>query len=259
MGPPAGDVANEWDAAAYDDHHSFVMAFGEDLIDTLAPRKGERILDLGCGTGYLTNRIGEIGASVVGIDAARPMIESARATYPTHAFVHADARALPFDGAFDAVFSNAVLHWIRAQDAALQSIAGSLRPGGRLVAEMGGVGNIDSIIRAVEAELAARGYDADIPWYFPSIGEYATELEVSGFEVRYATLFDRPTTLDNGEEGLAVWLDMFGDRFLSPLSADEQASLIAGIEDRLRADHFEDGAWVANYRRLRFVAVLDDT
>lgn len=259
MDPPPDEITNEWSATAYDEHHSFVIEFGEDLVETLDPRDGERILDLGCGTGQLTARIAEAGASVVGLDSSPEMVEAARSTHPDSTFVRADARDIPFEDAFDAVFSNAVLHWIRAQDTALESIAGALRPGGRLVAEMGGAGNIDAIVRAVETELAERGYEIGVPWYFPSIGEYATELEASGFEVRYATLLDRPTTLDNAEEGLAVWLDMFGDRFLSPLSADEQASVIAGVEDRLRADHFEDGAWVAGYRRLRFVAVLDDT
>lgn len=258
MGPPLEGTATEWDAAAYDEHHSFVVEFGEDLIELLDPRAGERILDLGCGTGHLTARIADHGASVVGLDTAKPMLESARTTYPDGAFVHADARAIPFVDAFDAVFSNAALHWIRDQDAALESIAASLRPGGRLVAELGGVGNIDSILSAVEAELGARGYDAHMPWYFPSVGEYATLLEASGFEVRYAALFDRPTALDNGEEGLAVWLDMFGDQFLSPLSADERESVVAGVEDRLRETRFENGEWTVDYRRLRFVAVLDD-
>lgn len=257
MEPPLDENVNEWSASAYDEHHSFVIEFGEDLVETLNPRAGERILDLGCGTGHLTAQIAEAGASVVGLDSSTAMIEAARSTHPDGAFVCADARAIPFENAFDAVFSNAVLHWIRAQDTALKTIARALRPGGRLVAEMGGVGNIDSIVRAVEAELAARGYEIGVPWYFPSVGAYATLLEANGFEVRSATLFERPTPLDGGEEGLATWLDMFGDSFLAPLSADEQAAVIAAIEDRLRPDQFENGRWIADYRRLRIVAKSD--
>ncbi len=249
-------ASNEWDTTSYDGSHSFVFEYGEDVVGLLDPQAGERILDLGCGTGHLMDQIAEPGATVVGLDQSEEMIERARATYPDHRFVHADARDFGFEDPFDAVFSNAALHWIPEQDDVLRSVADALRPGGRLVAELGGIGNVGSLVDAVEAELASRGYELDNPWYFPSVGEYATKLEAHGFEVRYATLFDRPTELDDGANGLAAWLDMFGDSLLSPLSEEEQREVVSDVEDRLRDDHFEDGVWIADYRRLRVVAVL---
>ena len=248
---------NEWDPSSYDGEHSFVYEYGEDLIDLLKPRSDERILDLGCGTGHLTDRISGAGADAVGVDTAAEMIDTARSTYPDPRFVRGDARRLPFDRSFDAVFSNAALHWVQEQDAALRSVADALRPDGRFVAELGGVGNVGSIVDAVEMELRRRGYEAANPWYFPTPGEYATKLEDHGFEVRYLTLFDRPTELDDGANGLRAWLEMFGGSWLSPLSTDEQDAVIERVEDRLRDERFEDGTWIADYRRLRVVAVLD--
>src|SRR6056297_343493 len=200
----------DWDATAYEDDHSFVYEYGADVLELLAPAAGERVLDLGCGTGALTGKIAASGADIVGIDSAAEMIERARANHPELAFRQADARTATFDEPFDAVFSNAALHWIDEQDAALSTVSDALRPGGRFVAELGGDGNVAAIVDAVLAELAERGYDADNPWHFPTVGEYASRLERHGFEVRDATLFDRPTELD-GEDGLANWLDVFAD------------------------------------------------
>ncbi|MFC5971343.1 class I SAM-dependent methyltransferase [Halomarina salina] len=247
-------TGNEWDADAYDDGHSFVFEYGERVVDLLEPDEGERILDLGCGTGHLTARIAESGATVVGLDAAEPMVAEARERYPDCEFVHADARSFSFDRPFDAVFSNAALHWIHDQDAVLDSVTDALRPGGRFVAELGGAGNVAAIVGAVREEAAARGYDVDSPWYFPSVGEYATRLESHGLETRYARLFDRPTDLDDGADGLANWLEMFGDGLLSAVPEGERSAVVAGVEARLRDDLFREGTWVADYRRLRVVA-----
>lgn len=262
MSPPCEESQNDWNTTTYDDAHSFVFEYGEDVVALLDPEEDERILDLGCGTGHLTDRIAESGAEVVGLDHSEEMIETACTTYPNHRFVHADARdfAFKFEEPFDTVFSNAALHWIQEQDAVLQSVSDALCPGGRFVAELGGTGNVSAIVDAVLSELRSRGYDADNPWYFPSVGEYATKLEEHGFEVRYANLFDRPTELDEGTDGLATWLDMFGDSLLSPLSNDEheRQAVISAVEDRLRAEYFEDGVWVADYRRLRVDATLGE-
>jgi trans-aconitate methyltransferase len=183
------------------------------------------------------------------------MLSAARANYPNCRFVRADARRLPFETSFDAVFSNATLHWIDDQDRALSSVAAALEPGGRFVAETGGAGNVAAIVGALEDELERRGHEPASPRHFPSVGEYASRLEAHGFEVRYATLFDRPTELENGEAGLAGWLETFGEAVLAPLSADERREVVAGVEDELRAEQFEDERWIADYRRLRFVAV----
>lgn len=156
-------------------------------------------------------------------------------------FVHADARDFSFDEPFDAVFSNAALHWIPAQDAVLDSVAEALVPGGRFVAELGGAGNVDAIVTAVREEAATLGYDVENPWYFPSIGEYTSRLESHGLETRFARLFDRPTGLDTGTDGLAEWLDMFGDSLLTAIPEDERSAVVAAVEDRLREDQFQDG------------------
>jgi SAM-dependent methyltransferase len=247
---------NDWDSSAYDGSHSFVYEYGSDVVDLLDPQPDERIMDQGCGTGHLTDRIAASGADVVGLDRDREMIETARESYPDHRFRQADARDFDVEEPFDAVFSNAALHWIDDQEAVLRSVADALRPGGRFVAELGGSGNVAAIVDAVGAELAARGYEPPTdPWYFPTVGEHATALEIEGFEVRYATLFDRPTELDDGDDGLAAWLGMFGDRLLGPVPDEQRSDAIAGVEDRLRDQLYDDGTWTADYRRLRFVAV----
>ena len=257
MAREGSETGRAWDADAYDGDHAFVYEYGEDLLGLLSPAADDRVLDLGCGTGHLTATVAETGASVVGVDRSREMLVEARAAHPGVRFVRGDARRLPFEGSFDAVLSNAVLHWVDDQDAALSSVHDALRPGGRFVAELGGHGNIAAIVAATHAELAARGYETPMPWYFPTIGEYASRLESHGFEVQYATLFDRPTELD-GEDGLATWMDGFADSLLAGLSEADQQAVIKGVEDRLRDDYFPDGSWTADYRRLRVVAALVD-
>lgn len=250
-------TANSWDAADYDDGHGFVTEYGESLLDLLDPKPGERVLDLGCGTGHLTADIAERGATAVGIDQSDEMVEQARTAYPDLSFRRADARAFAVEDRFDAAFSNAALHWVPEADheAVVGNVADALRPGGRFVAEMGGTGNVERIVTATLAELRERGYDRENPWYFPSVGEYATRLEAGGFEVRRAVLFDRPTELENGTDGLADWLSMFGDSLFAGLSDDERDAVVADVEDRLRPEMFDGGTWTADYRRLRFVAV----
>ena len=257
-GPP--DHRNDWDSSAYDGSHSFVYEYGADVVDLLNPQPDDRILDLGCGTGHLTDRIAESAGEVVGLDHSAEMIETARVTHPDLEFRRGDAREFAAADPFDAVFSNAALHWIDDQAAVARSVAGALRPGGRLVAELGGTGNVAAVVDAVGAELADRGYEPpEDPWHFPTVGEHATTLEAAGFEVRYATLFDRPTELDDGEAGMAAWLEMFGDRLLGAVPEDRRADVIAGVETRLRDDLYdpESGTWTADYRRLRVVAVWE--
>lgn len=253
MTPPRDD----WDATAYDDDHSFVYEYGADLLELLEPTAGERVLDLGCGTGQLTAAVSDAGATAVGLDGSAEMIATARETHPDCSFVRADATTFDVDEPFDAVLSNAALHWIDDQDAVLETVRNALRPGGRFVAELGGTGNVRAIVDALEAELADRGYDVSHPWYFPSIGEYAPRLETHGFEVRSAELFDRPTELENGADGLANWIEMFGGEFFEGVPDAERDATVEGVEDRLRPELFRDGSWVADYRRLRFVAVAD--
>lgn len=243
---------NDWDVGTYDGSHSFVYEHGEAVVELLEPQTDERILDLGCGTGHLTHRIAESGADVVGIDSAKGMIEAAHTNYPDCRFICADARSHTFEEPFDAVFSNAALHWINEQSRVVETVAGALKPGGRFVAELGGTGNVESIVSAAHTELEQRGYEPVHPWYFPTVGEYASLLETHGFEVRYARLFDRPTELDGK---IATWLEMFGDELLAPLTGNEREAVITAVEKQLRDEHFENGVWTADYRRLRFLAI----
>lgn len=244
--------SQSWDSALYESDHRFVYECGRDVVDLLDPLTDERVLDLGCGTGHLTAEIGDRAESV-GADVSAEMVSQARETYPDRSFVRADAQALPFENAFDAVFSNAAFHWIDDQDAVCASIHTALRPGGRLVAEFGGNGNVETIVNALEIEIREAGYDVKNPWYFPSIGEYASLLESHGFEVTFATLFDRPTEL-HGNDGLRNWLSMFCESFFEPVPAEKQDSIIDAVEQRLRPDLYHDESWHADYKRLRIVA-----
>ncbi|WP_254534529.1 methyltransferase domain-containing protein [Halomarina litorea] len=247
---------SEWDADLYESSHGFVHEASADLVDHLDPREDERVLDVGCGTGHLTRRIADRCSLAVGVDRDPAMLARARAEYPSLSLLRGDARALPVSG-FDAVFSNAALHWVPEADAGrvAQSVARALAPGGRFVAELGGTGNVAALVSAIEGNVEAAGHDpGPNPWYFPSVGEYAGVLEGAGFEVRLARLFDRPTPL-SGEAGLREWVEMFGGSLLAPVPESDRESVLDGVEDRLRDDHYRDGEWVADYRRLRVVAV----
>lgn len=243
-----------WDAALYDDRHSFVWKHGATLVDLLAPQAGERILDLGCGTGHLTARIAEAGAQVVGIDSSAEMIAEARREFPDLRFEVADARDFALGEPFDAVFSNAVLHWVKPPERAVACIRGSLAPGGRFVAELGGRGNVAAIAAALEAAAGQTSIGAwERPWYFPSIGEYAVLLESNGLEVTHAVLFDRPTPLD-GDDGLRTWVTMFARDLVERIPPDGREAFFRRVEDAARATLHRGGGWSADYRRLRVVA-----
>ncbi len=253
------ESTNRWNAADYDDDHAFVFEYGERLVELLDPEPGERVLDLGCGTGHLTADIADRGATAFGIDQSPEMIQEARENHPDLAFKRADARRFSTDESFDAAFSNAALHWIPEadQDDVLETVRDALVPGGRFVAEMGGAGNVERIVSATLDELRDRGYDVPNPWHFPTVGEYAPRLETHGFEVRRAVLFDRPTELEGGEAGLRNWLELFGDSLFADLSPDEREGVVTAVESRLRPEMYEEETetWTADYRRLRFVAV----
>lgn len=241
-----------WNTSLYETNHAFVWQYGESLLEVLAPQAGERILDLGCGTGQLTDKLASRGANVVGIDNSAEMIAKARQNYPLLQFEIANAQSFQFDQPFDAVFSNAVLHWIKAPDAVISCVRQALKPGGRFVAEFGGKGNVEAIVTALSHVLNQPDSIVN-PWYFPSIGDYATRLEQRGFDVTVAVLFDRPTPL-SGEAGIANWLQMFAGSLLAGVPLEERSAVIQAVEDQLRPTLYRDGGWFADYRRLRLVA-----
>lgn len=246
-----------WNAGLYDSKHHFVTDYGESLLDVLAPQPGERILDLGCGTGHLANKIAQRGAAVVGIDNSPDMVKLARQNYPAQEFVQGEGAAFQFNEPFDAIFSNAALHWIPQAEDVVRCMAAALKPAGRLVVEFGSRGNVATIIGGIQNALQAQGnylLQDNTPWYFPTIGEYAALLEKHGFRVLYATDVDRPTPLE-GNDGLRNWLMMFGGALFRLLPAEQTEQIIQDIETRLRPTLYRDGQWVADYRRLRIVAV----
>ncbi len=246
----------KWDAGLYDEKHSFVWKMATGLLELLEAKSGERVLDVGCGTGHLTAKIAASGAQVTGIDQSAEMIEEAQTAYPALRFEVMDARELSFPEKFDAVFSNATLHWIRQPDRAVTGISRTLRPGGRFVAEFGGRGNIAALMAAVSRAWPKAGQQRTMPnpWYYPSLAEYASLLEEHGLEVTYGLLFDRPTPLEDGERGLRNWLEMFGGAITDGLPKDQRERLLEEVEREARAALYTNGRWVLDYRRLRVLA-----
>jgi SAM-dependent methyltransferase len=247
-------VSQTWDTKAYAQNGAFVQDLAEGVVEWLAPMPGERILDLGCGDGRLTERIVAAGADVEGADASPTMIEAARARGIKA--VEAKAEELPHDDArFDAVFSNAALHWVRDQDAMMAQVQRVLKPGGRFVAEMGGHGNIAAIRVALMAVLARHGYGdrEDGVNYYPTPELYRHRLEKHGFKVERIALIPRPTPLP--ETGMEAWLRTFRRGVLDGLPESVRESVVAETAALLApALQDEAGNWTADYVRLRFIA-----
>ena len=239
-----------WDPQEYQERHAYVFQYGEALLDVLAPQAGERILDLGCGAGQLTAAIARTGAVALGLDASPEMVAQARANFPELDFRIGDATNFSVSEPLDAVFSNAVLHWVKNAAAVAACVARALKPAGRFVAELGGHGNITSIVTAIRDVLGP----IELPWYYPGIGEYASLLEHHGLEVRRAELFDRPTRVE-GDDGMEHWLSVFGGSIVADMPDQQQKEAWRAVAQQLRPRCYRDGGWVLDYRRLRLVAI----
>lgn len=245
-------AAQSWNTDTYARGGGFVPQLGAPLLDWLQPVAGEDILDLGCGDGKLTARIAASGARIRGVDAAREMVDAARARALD---VHlGDGMALNFDEAFDAVVSNAALHWMPDADAVIAGVHQALRPGGRFVAEFGGHGNIAAVQVAILAVLGRHGLPTDnaLPWYFPTADAYRDRLTRHGFTVTAITSIPRPTPLPGH---MNDWLDIFANGVLSRFPPDVRDTAKTQIVELLRPVLWDaSGTWTADYVRLRFVA-----
>lgn len=250
---------NPWNPTEYDNRFDFVTRLGAALIDELAPEPGQRVLDIGCGTGNLTAQLVARGASTVGVDSDPAMIAAARQRYPELAWLVADIQHPPPDllgeAFFDAAISNAALHWMPQQQAALTAIRQALRPGALFVAEMGGAGNVAAVDAALRQALASCGVSVDVPQnFYPTIGEEATLLADAGFRVDQARWFERPTPLQAGDTPVD-WVSHFrADLWtsLAPKTREQVTTeLLSGTE---AAGLHQDGTWYVDYCRLRFRA-----
>ncbi len=247
--------SQNWDAELYESKHSFVWQYGEGLVDLLAPKPDERILDIGCGTGHLTRKIADSGASVVGIDSAVAMVGQARQNYPQLTFALADCTQLTYVDEFDAVFSNAALHWVLDAEAAVKAMARALRCGGRLIVEFGGQGNVQTIENSVIAVVAKHLGDA-VParkTYYPSIAAYTTLLEAHGLETQWAQLYQRPTPLE-GAYGMENWIRQFKWYYFEALPVEFRAGALKEVLADLGTKLHNAQGWYADYRRLRIIA-----
>lgn len=246
-----------WNPGLYNDKHAFVYDYGKDLIQLLAPQKNERILDLGCGSGQLTNEIRLNALEVIGIDKSKSMIADAKSKYDDIVFEVKDAANFKYDKPFDAIFSNAALHWVKNYKAAIQNMYDCLKQDGRIVLEFGGKGNVQIIVNQLRKSLLKRGYDTQSNlqlWYFPSIAEYTTALENEGFKVDMAQHYDRPTELADEITGIKDWITMFGEAFFNNVTIQHIEEIKEEVQELVKSNCFIEGKWYADYKRIRVVA-----
>lgn len=246
-------LSNQWDVDRYQSQHNFVWQYGTSLIELVNAQSNEKILDVGCGSGELAIALSMSAdrVEVVGMDSDANMVARCREQYPHLRFFQGDVRNFQVNETFDVLFSNAALHWVPPADIhrAVASMARALKPGGRFVVEFGGKGNCEMILKATQEVL-----QTDLnPWYFPSIPEFGSLLEREGIEVTCASLFDRPTPLQEGEKGLVNWLLMFGGAFLREMTPSQREEKLNRIGEKLRDELWDGKQWIADYRRIRII------
>ena len=245
-------AVQRWFAEDYALHGRFVWELAKPVLDLLAPKEGERILDLGCGDGALSCEIAATGADVLAADLSDELLGAAAAKGLKT--MRVDGHALPFNEEFDAVFSNAALHWMRRPELVVQGVARALKPHGRFVGEFGGHGNVAAIATAMRAVGERDGGDPErvAPWYFPTVKEYRRELEAGGFQVKTIMLVPRPTPLEIGMEG---WLQTFGRSFFEQFQEPGRSRVFGEVIELLRPSLCDsEGRWTADHIRLRFAA-----
>jgi len=239
-----------WNHDTYEKNARFVSDLGMPVVDLLTPQSGERILDLGCGDGVLTKKLQDLGAVVVGVDASPDFIQAAQALGLDARLM--DGQALTFNGEFDAVFSNAALHWMKEKEKVIEGVYKALKPGGRFVAEMGGQGNVDQIETATRGALEKRGLLGKIPDpnFYPPPEEYRGLLERQGFQVLSMEHFARPTPLPGD---IKAWVQTFRKGYLAALAPADIPAFLEEIQEEVRPRLCNaQGIWTADYVRLRF-------
>ncbi|WP_411893694.1 class I SAM-dependent methyltransferase [Winogradskyella sp. A2] len=251
------DTKIKWQPSLYNNKHAFVYNYGEELIKLLDPKDYERILDLGCGSGQLTYKINELAKEVIGIDKSSEMIADAKSKFPNIEFYVRDASNFKFEKKFDAIFSNATLHWVNNVEGAIKCMSDNLKPNGKIVLEFGGKGNVQTIVNQLKKSLCSRGYLEQSQlqlWYFPSIGEYTTQLESAGFRVLFAEQYDRPTELADENSGIIDWISMFAQSFFIGVNDNHIEEIKNEVQEEIKAQCLKNGKWIADYKRIRIVA-----
>lgn len=247
----------KWKPKLYNEKHSFVYNYGEDLIKLLNPQKNERILDLGCGSGQLTFKISELAKEIIGIDKSEEMITDAKSKFPNIKFQVGDASNFHFNKKFDSIFSNATLHWVKNYKSSIKCMYKNLKPTGKIVVEFGGKGNVQTIVKQLRKSLQSRNYikqsESDL-WYFPSIGEYTTELELAGFRVLFAEHYDRSTELADKNTGIKDWISMFAENFFIGVTQSHIEEIKNEVQNNVKEKCLINGKWFADYKRIRVVA-----
>jgi trans-aconitate methyltransferase len=243
----------QWIPAKYKKNADFVAQLGMPVINLLAPQAGEYILDLGCGDGTLMQKLAELGCQVLGIDSSAEMVKTTQELGLKAQIMNGEE--LNFREEFDAVFSNAALHWMTKADAVIQGVFQALKPGGRFAGELGGAGNVATVVNAIDLCLQRRGLDLNQinPWFFPEPEDYQHRLEKRGFIVQSITMFERPTLLP---QGIVGWLEMFAQQFTAQLPLEDRPLFIQEVTELCQPQLCdEQGNWIADYVRLRFLAV----
>ncbi len=246
-------MKKEWDEKNYSENFKFVHQYGEKLLDLITVPDGSFVVDLGCGNGALTAKLAE-KYEVLGIDSSPEMLGKAAQDHPDIEFMCDDACGFSLEKRADAVFSNAVFHWIENQDKLIENIARNLKHGGELVFEFGGKGCADTVHRALKRSFEKYGYEYRLDFNFRSIGEFAPLLEKHGFKVEYARLYDRPTP-QNGENGLQNWIKMFVTTAFNGVAQKDKEGIVSDAAEICRPVLFKNGVWYVDYVRLLMKAV----